>query len=61
MAAKSSAYDVGINLIGEFVEDASSFKIVLKARDPRSFPKMRDVGFQSPKRDAKKSKKRKGK
>jgi hypothetical protein len=55
------AHNVGVNLIGEFVEDASSFKVVPKARDPRTFPKLRDIETHSPRRNGKKARKKKGK
>ena len=61
MAAKAGGYNVGTNLIGEFVDDVGSFKIVRKARDPKSFPATRDLDSQLRRKRDKKAKKKKDK
>ena len=60
MPAKPSKFKMGYNFIGEFVEDASSFKVVHRPPVSESNPSIRESKPQPPRPRGKKPKKKKG-
>jgi len=60
MGRKYGGYNEGVHFV-EFVEDASNFKVVPRARDPKSFPTIPGTAPQDLLKQPKKPKKKKGK
>lgn len=58
MARKSGGYNEGINVLAEIIEDASNFKVVPRARDPKSFPTLPGTPVRTHKRGKKPRKKK---